>query len=202
MITLDAMVSQGSVSEEGAGVLRDIGARGASFLVYSLPRHAGKSTLVEAILAEAPPGLARHEFLGTPAEAAALGAQAAGGYVVVAEIGHRGRPGYLAQDEVVRAFGLLDHGYSLASSLHADTVEQVYGVLEQNHIGPRTAMAVRYLIKVQPLGDPFDPATARVVEAVHEVTGLAGDLPSTTAVYEHGATSRENARFPGARMPE
>jgi hypothetical protein len=190
MITLDAMVPAGSVSEKGAGVLRDIGARGASFLVYSLPSHAGKSTLVEAVLAEAPPGLARHEFLGTPDEVEALTAQPAAGYVVVAEIGHRGRPGYLVRDEVVRAFSLLDHGYSLASSLHADTVDQVYDVLEQNHIGPAAAMAVRYLIKVQPLGDPFEPATARVVETVHEVTGLCGDRPSTTAVYEHEAMSR------------
>jgi hypothetical protein len=183
MITLDHMVEHSTVSSEGAALLREIGAQGASFLVYSLPRNAGKSTLTEAILAEAPPDLARHDFLGTEAEAAELLSRPAAGYVVVAEIGHRGRPGYLADDEVVRTFDLARHGYALASSLHADTVEQVYDVLGRNGVSGNVASVVRYLIKIQPLGDPFDHRTHRVVESVHEVIGVDGDRPLLAQRY-------------------
>jgi hypothetical protein len=183
MITLDHMVEHSTVSLDGAALLRSVAAEAASFLVYSLPRNAGKSTLAEAILAEAPPDLGRHDFLGTEAEAAELVSRPAGGYVVVAEIGHRGRPGYLADEEVVRAFEVARHGYALASSLHADTVEQVYEVLARNGVSGGAASLVRYLIKVQPQGDPFDHRTHRVVEAVHEVIGADGDQPVLAQRY-------------------
>ena len=156
MITLDQMVERHSVSTEGAALLRSIGAQGESFLVYSLPRNARKSTLAEAILAEAPSELGRHDFIGTEAEVAALVSQPADGYVVVAEIGHRRRPGYLADEEVARTFSLIGHGYALASSLHAHTVDQLCEVLALNGVSANTASAVRDLIKIQPLGDPLN----------------------------------------------
>jgi type IV secretory pathway ATPase VirB11/archaellum biosynthesis ATPase len=184
MISLDQMVERQTISAEGAALLRSIGTEGASFLVYSLPRNAGKSTLTEAILAGAPSDLARHDFEGTPAETAALLSRPADGYVVVAEIGHRGRPGYLADEEVVRTFELVNHGYALASSLHADTVEQVYAVLADNGVTASAVSGVRYLIKIQPLDDPFHPETRRVVEAVHEVkAGTDGRHRLATQIY-------------------
>jgi hypothetical protein len=174
VLTLHDLVANGTVSDEGAGILRSIGRDVGSFIVYSLPRNAGKSTVTEAILAEAPPGTPRHEFLGTVAERDALLAQPPSGYLAVAEMGHRGRPGYLAEDEIVRAFELVAHGFALATSLHADTVDELVEVLGRNGV-PVTALAqgVRHLVKVQPLGDPFAPDTRRVVEAIHELTGVA-----------------------------
>ena len=169
---LDDLVANGSLEPTGADVVREIGAGGHSFLVYSLPRNAGKSTVTEAILAEAPTSMARNEFLGMEEEAASLTGRPPDGWLVVAEMGHRGRPGYLAEDEIVRAFAVAAHGYALASSLHADTVDQVYEVFARNGVDAATvAGAVRFLVKVQPLGDPFDPATRRVVEHVHEHAG-------------------------------
>ena len=191
MLTLDDLTANGTITKEGADVLRGIGAGGSSFLVYSLPRNAGKSTVTEAILATAPSSMARNDFLGTADEAATLTRRPADGWLVVAEMGHRGRPGYLAEEEIVRAFDVVAHGYPLASSLHADTVEQVYDVLGRNGIAAATvARAVRYLVKVQPLGDPFAPDTERIVEHVHEHTGVDGDGRPVTAVrYERPASS-------------
>jgi hypothetical protein len=177
VLTLDDLVANGSITAEGAGLLRAVGASGSSFLVYSLPRNAGKSTVTEAILAEAPASMARNDFLGTTEEVASLTGRPADGWLVVAEMGHRGRPGYLAEDEIVRAVAVAAHGYALASSLHADTVDQVYEVFARNGVdAARVAASVRYLVKVQPLGDPFDPDTRRVVEHVHEHAG-AGRPP-------------------------
>ena len=187
MLRLSDLVDNGTVRAEGADLLREIGAGVHAFVVHSLPRNAGKSTLTEAILAEAPAGTPRHDFLGTEAERDALLTRTPStGYVVVAEMGHRGRPGYLAEEEITRTFELVERtGFSLATSLHADTVDEAFEVLARNGV-PSTTVAenVRYLVKVQPLGDPFAAETTRIVEAVHEITGTdAAGRPTTTQRY-------------------
>jgi hypothetical protein len=143
LITLHDMVTTQAVSEEGADVLRKMALTGQSFLVYARPRNAGKTTLANAILAEA------------------LGAEATGGYLVVAEIGHSGRPWYLAGKEVVRLFD----------------------VLADNGVDGAAASYVRYLIKVRPLGDPVELHTPRVVEEIHEVVPREGQAPTTFHLY-------------------
>ncbi|MFD2079129.1 hypothetical protein SAMN05421678_102396 [Actinopolymorpha cephalotaxi] len=192
MITLTDMVANGSVTEDGADLLRRIAASGESFLVYALPRNAGKSTLTNAILAEVPADVPRQEFFGTREEVAELTADPDRGYLVVAEMGHRGRPGYLAGDEVERAFELVASGYRLASSLHADSVAEVFDVLAHNGIAADAAAGIRYLVKVRGLGDLGDPSTRRVVEHINEVTGLGADGPAYSVLYEWAsqATSR------------
>ena len=182
-MTLQDMVARESVTREGAELLRAIGAGRHSYLVYAPPRNAGKSTLVQAILAEAPATVSRQPFLGTANEVETLSADPHPGYLVVAEMGHRGVHGYLAGEEVVRAFQLVAKGWALASCLHAGSVDEVYDVLGRQGIDPATAASVRYLAQVRPLGDPNDPGTRRVVEQVHEVTGLDGARPVTTCLY-------------------
>lgn len=171
MLTLDDMVANGTISDKGAEVLRSIGSTGRSFLVYAGPRNAGKTTLTNAILAEAPAGLPRDEFNGTGPEVESLSAAPTRGYLLVGEIGHRGRRGYLAGEEVTRLFQLLGDGYSLASSLHAEAVDEVFDVLQRNGVAPAAAAAaVDYFIGIRALGDPDDPATQRVVEQIDEIT--------------------------------
>ena len=190
MLTLEDLTANGTVAEDGARLLRDIGHRTEAFIVYSLPRNAGKSTVTEAVLAAAPAGTPRHDFLGTEDQLDALRSRPASGYLVVAEMGHRGRPGYLAEEEIVRAFDLVDLGYPLATSLHADTLADAVGVLTGNGVPMASVARVRFFVKVQPLGDPFAPETRRVVEHIHEVTGLdaAGSI-RTELRYEAPATT-------------
>lgn len=185
MLTLQDMTTGRSVSGEGAELLRSIGAAGRSFLVHARPRNAGKSTLTNAIVAEAPAALPRTEFFGTEQEVAQLSVAPTRGYLVVAEIGHRGRPGYLAGEEVPRIFELLAGGYALASNLHADTVPEVFEVLQQNGVSPRAAAAViPYAIKVRALGDPEQPGTRRVVEQIHEITVGPDGGPAWSLLYQ------------------
>jgi type IV secretory pathway ATPase VirB11/archaellum biosynthesis ATPase len=191
LITLSDMVASGSISEEGAELLRGIAAAGQSFLIYARPRNAGKTTLATAILAEAPPSRPQREFLGTQQEVAVLSAESNRGYLVVAEIGHRGKRGYLAGEEVGHLFELVANGWSVASSLHADTAEEVFEVLGDNGIDLTAASQVRYLIKVNPLGDPFEPRTLRIVEAIHAVAPGDGKPPTTSLLY------RSEAPVPG-----
>jgi hypothetical protein len=188
VLRLDDLTANGTVAAGGAELLRRVGAGVEPFLVYSKPHNAGKSTVTEAVLAEAPAGTDRHDFLGTEAERDDLPASPPSGYLVVAEMGHRGRPGYLAEEEIVRAFELVDHGYPLATSLHADTLDEAIGVLTGNGAALASIARVRWFVKVQPLGDPFDPATRRIVEHIHEVVGLDAGALRTEARYEAPAT--------------
>jgi type IV secretory pathway ATPase VirB11/archaellum biosynthesis ATPase len=183
-LSLEDLVGTGTVSEEGAETLREIGRSGQSFIVYSLPRGAGKSTLVEAILAHR--RLPRYDFLGTQEEVRTLSAGPERGYLVVAEMGHRGRPGYLAGEEVERAFRLAREGFSLATSLHADDLDGALDVLARHGITASAAAAVHYFVKVQPLGDPGDASTRRVVETIDEVKP-DGDGLVVKSLYRDGS---------------
>lgn len=186
MLTLDDMVANGTISDKGAELLRGIGSTGRSFLVYAGPRNAGKTTLTNAILAEAPASLPRDEFYGTEREVESLSAAPARGYLLVGEIGHRGRPGYLGGEEVTRLFEVLGAGYALASSLHAESVNEAFDVLRRNGIAPETAAAaVDYFVRVRVLGDPDDPATPRVVEQIHEIT--SPDSGTRSPLYQRDA---------------
>lgn len=195
MLTLRDLVANHSIADDGAGVLRSIGAAGQSFLVYALPRNAGKSTVTDAIVAEAPESLPRLDFYGTADEAAALSAVPTRAYLQVGEIGHRGRRGYLAAEEVVRLFEVLRAGsYSLASSLHADSVDEVFEVLGKNGVGSSVAAAaVSHVVKVRPLGDPHDPATPRVVEAIHAISPRDDGEPSAALLYQWKGPSVDDA---------
>lgn len=195
-MTLRDLVANHSIANDGAEVLRSIGAAGQSFLVYALPRNAGKSTVTEAIVAEAPESLPRLDFYGTEDEAVALSAAPARAYLQVGEIGHRGRRGYLADEEVVRLFDVLSGGtYSLASSLHADSVDGVFDVLRKNGVSSRVAAAVvSHVVKVRPLGDPDDPATPRVVEQIHAITPGDDGEPSASLLFQWTGASAGQAR--------
>jgi hypothetical protein len=184
VISLQDMIANGSVSAEGAAVLRGIGAAGGSFLVHALPRNAGKSTLTEAILAEAPDDLPRHDFYGTSEEVEALMSLPTRGYVVVGEIGHHGRPGYLAgEEEVGRIFSLVAAGYSLASSLHADSVDEVFEVLSRNGVARQAAASIPYFVKVRVFGDPASSTAPRAVEQIHAIAPDGG----SSMLYERTA---------------
>src|SRR5215813_13955297 len=83
MLTLSDLVANRSVSPDGARLLEAIGAGGHSFLVYARPRNAGKTTLVQAILAAAPASPPQTDFLGTEQEVESLLAAETRGYVQV-----------------------------------------------------------------------------------------------------------------------
>jgi hypothetical protein len=185
LLTLRDLVANHSVTDAGADVLRSIGAAGRPFLVYALPRNAGKTTVTQAILAEAPESLPRDEFFGTEDEVASLIAAPTRGYLTVGEIGHRGQRGYLAGEAVPRLFDVLSKGYSLASSLHADSVDGVFDVLRTNGVpSPVAAAAIDFVVKVHVLGDPRDDSTPRVVDQIHEITAGDDGEPTGSLLYQ------------------
>ena len=151
--------------------------RGASLILAADPPGAGKTTILTALLAFVRPDAAVYFTRGW-GETFALPNRAPDDppvYMLVNEISDH-LPVYSWGPYVQRAFELIDDGYSLASTVHAETVE---GVIEQlvdecdvpvEHIG-RVAFVVPMFVGVnggqrvrrvsevavlEPLGDGYD----------------------------------------------
>jgi hypothetical protein len=144
--------------------------RGASFIFAADPPGAGKTTVLTALLAFAPPETAAYFTRGwgetfdlpPPNDAHPT-------YLMVNEMSDH-LPVYSWGPYVVRTFELLGDGYSLCTTVHADTVE---GVIDQlvDEVGVPRAHLARLTFVVPLAITQRDGATLRRVRDV----GLFGD---------------------------
>jgi len=118
-IRLADQVANGTMSQEIADVLRETARAHKSFVVMAVPRLAGKTTTMRAMLAEQSTPVVSLGYDGD--EVDPLVARAKGGYLVVPEISRGGwSAGYVWGDPVRRAFNGITQGTALAPALHAD----------------------------------------------------------------------------------
>lgn len=154
-----------------------------SFLVFAVPRLAGKSTVVKAMLARVPPESPVRTVTGDVAETARLRSWDGRGYVVIPEISQAPVPGYIWGEPVRRVFSVLSRGYALAAALHAPSVEAAFAVLcEGNGVPDEDAAHVELAVYLRSLGE-WQAPTRRVIEAVHEIHGVSGGRPRTRALH-------------------
>ena len=115
--------------------------RGASLIVAADPPSAGKTATLTALLSLAPPETVAYFTRGV-GETFSLPPQTAAHptYVLVNEMSDH-LPVYTWDSYARRAFELMAEGYSLATTVHADTVDGVLAIL-QDEIGvPRDQIA-------------------------------------------------------------
>jgi len=109
------------MSREVAETLRRIGRDRRSLIVLAVPRLAGKSTVLRAILAERPPTSPVMTLAEDGQDVDELVKKSIGGYLVIPEITQSAAmPGYIWGDDVRRIFKAAKTGVSLAATLHAD----------------------------------------------------------------------------------
>lgn len=144
--------------------------RGASVILAADPPGAGKTTVLTALLAFAPPQTRAYFTQGwgetfdlPPVE------DGAPTYLLVNEMSDH-LPVYSWGPYVTRIFELLGDGYSLASTVHADTAEDVVGMLEQEVGVPREHL--RRLTFIVPLLVGYESG-----RAVRRVLDVAVPLP-------------------------
>lgn len=103
--------------------------RGASIIVAADPPSAGKTATLTALLSLTPPETVAY-FTRGMGEPFALPprADAYPTYILVNEMSDH-LPVYTWDSYARRAFELMAEGYSLATTVHADTVDQVLGIL-------------------------------------------------------------------------
>jgi len=135
-------------------------AHGASFLTAARPGGAGKSTVLANLLALLPPG----EEITTYCERSGSSERRCH---LAHEIGSGHWYGYIWGAEVSRLL-LLAKEQRVASCLHADTLEELYGILRGAplNVPERLVWAVDLILFVHVL-----PGRERRVAAVYEATG-------------------------------
>jgi type IV secretory pathway ATPase VirB11/archaellum biosynthesis ATPase len=177
-LTLSDLVRNRTISEEIAVTLGEAAARRASFLVVAIPRFAGKSTLMRAMLAHAPPGkpvrVVGEDGLGVER----LARVARVGYLVVPEVSRfAAAPGYVWGAPVRAAFRAMADGTALATALHADGAAQALEVLVRlNRVPPEDVARLDLVIYLRSLGSDMARPTRRVVATVDEVLLRDGTL--------------------------
>lgn len=178
------LVANRTMSPQIGATLAAFAAERRSFLVCAVPRLAGKSTVMAAMLDCVPEGtpvrwLARH-----PDDVEQLPAQQPAGYLVVPEISQAPVPGYIWGEPVRSVFSLLARGYSLATALHAPGVDEAFEVLTRdNGVSDEQAARLELFVYIRSLGDDWRSPTRRVIAAVHEIDGVTDGRPHARLLH-------------------
>jgi len=147
-----------------------------SFVVTAVPRFAGKSTLMNAVLGMLPPHVPVHRLDGSREQMRALEGEVSGGYLVVAEISQAPVQGYIL-------FETLAAGYSLATALHAPDLPGAFDVLcRENGVSDEAASRLNLVLYLSRFGDDPDSFWRRLAE-VSEVDGVSDGRPNARLLF-------------------
>lgn len=181
-IRLADQVANGTMTEDIAALLRETARAHKSFLVMAVPRLAGKTTTMRAMLAEQQAPVLTLGYDGEDVDP--LVERAKGGYLVVPEIA-RGKwsAGYVWGEPVRRAFNGITQGTALATALHAPDPDEAFAII-CNGCGVPDAHAARVslVVYLRSLGE-WEHPTRRVVSTVHEIRGVKNGKPDAKLLF-------------------
>ena len=202
-LTLVDLIANGTMSAEVGATLSAVGAEGHSLLVAAVPRAAGKSTVTDAIIDCRPAGVPRHELTGDVSQMDGLIADKLGGYVVVAEFAPHDRGSYMWGARARRALETAQAGYSIASSLHAPSMEEalslVWGGIEA---GDELTSVFKFVVYIERFGEgaPDGPNNFwRRVATVHELDSVSNGEPNTRLLFRW---TEADDTFEGVEAPK
>lgn len=177
------LVRNRTISAEIAATLAGTVEERRSFLVFAVPRLAGKSALMQAMLARVPDDIPVRTVTGDTTEIARLRSGDGRGYLVVPEISPAPVPTYIWGAPVRRVFSVLGRGYALAAALHAPSVEEAFAIVcGENAVPDEDASHLELAVYIRSLGE-WQAPTRRVVVAVHEIHGVTRGRPRTRALH-------------------
>ena len=167
-----------------AQTLRQIGRDRRSFIVLAVPRLAGKSTVLRAILAERPPSSPVMTLAVDGQDVDQLVKKSAGGYLVIPEITQSAAmPGYIWGADVRRIFKAAKEGVSLAATLHADGPEDAFAQICQGcGVADADASKIEFAVHLRSIGRWEEP-TRRVVQSVHAIEGVENGRPKLRLIH-------------------
>lgn len=185
-LSIVEIIQAGSMSARLAALFWLGMERGASLLVAADPPSSGKTATLTALLGFLPPqagvyftrGLGEKFELPPPGEAQPL-------YILINEISDH-LPVYTWGTYARRAFELMAEGYSLGTTMHADTAQEVVQILEQDLGIPRAHVARLTFIATLHLAH----RRGRLLRRLNEVSFLrpdGGDGLEMTAVARWNA---------------
>ncbi len=184
-LTLDDLVANRTMSREIATALRAAVRDRRSFLVMAVPRLAGKSTVMRAMLAHARRGRPVRALGSDGDDVESLLVESRGGYLVIPEIS-RGAwaPGYVWGPPVRRAFRALSEDVALATALHAPDVAEAFAIIcGGNRVPDEQAARLTLVVYLRSLGRDWSAPDRRVVDSVHEIVGVHQGRPQTRLLH-------------------
>ena len=190
-LTLEDLVANGTMSEDIARTLRGTAEGRHSFLVVAIPRLAGKSTVMAAMLACAPRGSPMKTVGDDGTDIDALAAASTGGYLVVPEISeYPVTPGYIWGAPVRRVFARIGDDVGLAAALHAPgTSEAIDIVCRGNGVRDEQAKRIALVVYIRSLGTDWRRPTGRRVATVDEILTVRGGRAETHPLHAWNETT-------------
>jgi hypothetical protein len=185
-LNLEDLVANGTMSPEIASTLQATARGRHSFLVVAIPRLAGKSTVMGAMLAHAPKGAPQKTVGDDGVDIAALAAASAGGFLVVPEISeYPVTAGYIWGAPVRRVFSKIGEDIALAAALHAPGADEAIEIVcRGNGVPDEQAAQIALVVYIRSLGRDWRRPTGRRVATVHEITSVRGGRPETRLLHQ------------------
>jgi len=199
-LTLADLTANGTMAKEVAATLRATAQGRKSFLVVAIPRLAGKSTVVAAMLAHRPTGAPLRTVGDDGVAIDALAAASLGGYLVVPEVSEFPvTAGYIWGAPVRRVFARLGDDVALAAALHAPGVDEAMEIVcRGNGVPDEQAARVALVVYIRSLGRNWQRPTGRRIAAVHEIETVRDGRPETRLLHrwDEGADRFETLAEP------
>jgi type IV secretory pathway ATPase VirB11/archaellum biosynthesis ATPase len=181
------------MSPDIARTLREIARSRRSLIVFALPRLAGKTTVLRAILAERPPESPLMTLAQDGSDIEQLIKKSAGGYLVIPEIAQgAAMPGYIWGADVRKIFKAAKENVSLAATLHADGPEDAFAqICEGCGVPDAEASKFNFAVHLRSIGRWEEP-TRRVVQSVNAIDGVRDGKPQMKLLHHW---DEQNDRF-------
>ena len=181
-IRLADQVQNRTMSQEIADLLRDTARAHRSFIVMAVPRLAGKSTTLQAMLAEQRGPVVTLGYDGD--DVTSLVPRAKAGYLVVPEISRGAHSaGYVWGEPVRQAFAGIAAGASLATALHAPDPDEAFAIICRGcGVPDADAARIELVVYLRSLGE-WEQPTRRVVSTVHEIHGVTNGKPDARLLF-------------------
>lgn len=172
-LTLANLVGNRTLSPEMAATLAAAAEERRSLLFVAIPRMAGKSTVMQAVLEHAPAGTPMHRLSSAVDPTLGIPASGDGGYLIVGEVSPAGFADYFWDADVRQVFAALDRGFSLATALHAGSVDEAFDVLtRENGVPAAQAARLDVVVYIRSLGDDWSNPKRRTVALITETDGV------------------------------
>ena len=184
-LTLADLVANGTMSSEIAATLRATANGRCSFIVCAIPRLAGKSTVMAAMLAERPKGTPLKTVGDDGIDIGALAAASKGGYLVVPEISeYPVTAGYVWGAPVRRVFTRIGDDVALAAALHAPGADEAIEIVcRGNGVLDEQAARIALVVYIRSLGRDWRRPTGRRIATVHEIAAVREGRPETRLLH-------------------
>lgn len=179
------------MSAEIASTLRSAAKQRHCFLVVAIPRLAGKSTVMAAMLAHRPKGAPLVTVGDDGTDLDALAAASTGGYLVVPEISeYPVTAGYIWGAPVRKVFSKVGKDVALAAALHAPGADEaIETVCRGNRVPDEQAAQIVLVVYIRSLGRDWRRPTGRRIATVHEILTVHDGRPQMSLLHRWDETA-------------